>query len=601
MTKLTKFYHQVSSEDENTNEDRYEDQEEEEDDEDGEGDNEEDRYEDQEEEEEEGDEEDDEGDNEDEVPDHQPETGVKKKHLKRACQEEGQPKKKKVKTMLQKGEDKTESQDEEESTSDEESSKENPRRIHHMRVKCRMPHCKAVVGDIKRHHLTHEKKREIERKDIPKAAAIMRAGKKQRGPPLTSRKKGEEREGRLKKWCPVQDCCTITHHIDSHLRQSHRLKPSFVEYKIHLNSAKRYTGLAELKMLLTVQPENEVSSDELSNDEEEQMPLSSVIQRPKEIIRPGKGDNDKTGPSPTATEEKEEDPLPAKKTLRAESKPGTSKEVDDSQEEEQDDVEEGDSEETGESNYEIESESSEEETSEEEQGMRKVKKEQYYSATTYENNQWLCGFFKYLHLPAAAYKKLSNRLQHVGQIQALLETLDPLGTDINVLGDENGDVAWTKWVHPHLTNGTKTPGTIISYLTSLEKFFTFITSNKYNRKEMPPLHGNFIVIFWETIPALKGWRATVDNETQDVQHRGHLRECDTLLTAADLDKLKASRPYVAGMKALMQAKVETDLSLQSFSEARDLLLVKFSLLVGSRPAPLENATLEVYYSAKDKG
>ncbi|KAJ7394875.1 hypothetical protein OS493_000710 [Desmophyllum pertusum] len=212
-----------------------------------------------------------------------------------------------------------------------------------------------------------------------------------------------------------------------------------------------------------------------------------------------------------------------------------------------DDVEEGDSEETGEVNYEIESESSEEETL-----RRRTRNE--------EKPTW-------------------------GQIQALLETLDPLRDgDINVLGDENGDVAWTKWVHPHLTNGTKTPGTIISYLTSLEKFFIFITSNKYNRKEMPPLHGNFIVIFRETIPALKDWRATVDNETQDVQHRGHLRECDTLLTAADLDKLKASRPYVAGMKALMQAKVETDLSLQSFAGARDLLLVKFSLLVGSRPA-----------------
>ena len=35
-------------------------------------------------------------------------------------------------------------------------------------------------------------------------------------------------------------------------------------------------------------------------------------------------------------------------------------------------------------------------------------------------HQWLCGFFKFLHLPDAGYKKTANRLQHVGQVSSLL-------------------------------------------------------------------------------------------------------------------------------------------------------------------------------------
>jgi len=94
------------------------------------------------------------------------------------------------------------------------------------------------------------------------------------------------------------------------------------------------------------------------------------------------------------------------------------------------------------------------------------------------------------------------------------------------------------------------PGTLSSYLTSLEKFLTFVTSDRYLRKEMPPLCGNYLEIFKGTINALKGWRATVDNETKDVQHRGHLKECDTLLTQQDIAVLEQSDPTSPAGKPL---------------------------------------------------
>ena len=72
----------------------------------------------------------------------------------------------------------------------------------------------------------------------------------------------------------------------------------------------------------------------------------------------------------------------------------------------------------------------------------KIRKEEYYSTTKFTSyrHQWLSGFFKYLKSPSAGYKKLENRLQHVGQVEKLLETLDPNGKDITILGEEFGDI-----------------------------------------------------------------------------------------------------------------------------------------------------------------
>jgi len=128
---------------------------------------------------------------------------------------------------------------------------------------------------------------------------------------------------------------------------------------------------------------------------------------------------------------------------------------------------------------ETDEESEEEANDEEELDLKKVKKPEYYSATTFLNarHQWLCGFFSFLQLPSAGYKKLQNWLQHVSQVHNILEALDPNGDDITILGNDFGDIVWTKWVHPHLQNNTKAPGTITSYLTSLEKFYMLVTSN----------------------------------------------------------------------------------------------------------------------------
>ena len=526
-----------------------------------------------------------------------------------------------------------EDEDSEASVSSEEEEEEEEGtapRSHHGKVKCRVPGCNAVVGDIKRHLYTHAKKSQLEEEDVLKAAAIMKAGKRQRGPRLTAKKSKGGRPGRFKKWCPFSDCFFISPQINIHLRSAHKLKPATALYENMLKAARRYTGLKELDVLLRTSPASKSPSKPTT--------LSAPLQAATTPVSGATHSSSAPFPGTSAVSATSSVPLPASAPVPVPASPSSSNPVSttpastsapslspaplpvpalhsssnpvsptpastsapssasapvpvpasSSSSEEDEDY----------------SDESSDSSSEGEDGQTvKPKKAEYYSATTFESNrhQWLCGFFKYLHLPDAGYKKLANRLQHVGQMRNILEAIEPHGQDITVLAEDSGDAVWVRWVHPHLENKTKAPGTIISYLTSLEKFFKFVTSKKYDRKAIPPLHGNYEDMFRETIPALRGWRSTVDNETQDVQHGGHLRECDTMLTPKDITKLKESSPYAAGMKALMKAKEGTSLSLQEFADARDLIIVKLAMLVGSRPAPLENATIEDYETAKESG
>ena len=180
----------------------------------------------------------------------------------------------------------------------------------------------------------------------------------------------------------------------------------------------------------------------------------------------------------------------------------------------------------------------------------------------------------------------------------LLEDLDPKGKTIEILAEDDGDVVWTKWVEPSLEKADKAPGTLISYLTSLQKFYRFLTSRKHMLKSMPALDPSHEKTYGQVLTALKGWRANINSRTQDRQAERYLDECDDILTEEEVNKLKISEPYINGLRAFALARKGALLSAQQFSEARDLLIVRLTLATGTRPGPLENMTLKQYERAK---
>ena len=75
-------------------------------------------------------------------------------------------------------------------------------------------------------------------------------------------------------------------------------------------------------------------------------------------------------------------------------------------------------------------------------------------------------------------------------------------------------------------------------------------------------------------------------------------ETEGLLTLQELAQIKASDAYQDMHKLLIEAGRGRDLSVKEFVNVRDFLISKFSLDTGTRPGPLNNTTLEEYFSGK---
>ena len=277
--------------------------------------------------------------------------------------------------------------------------------------------------------------------------------------------------------------------MDKHLQNVHKPSKDSVEYRVKLKAAKPYSGLGEVHALVKDREE----SLEGKEPSEEDLPVllseaGEDVTKPADTSR-GKDDGQKEEDNEHDVDENNDDD-------------NEEHDEDDQDNEDDDDEDDQDNEDGEDDEY--------NEDDEDDDNAAKIKSQpgalEYYTATKYGDNrhQWLCGFYRYLGLPDAGYKKDALKLQHVGQVKLLLEALDKDGDDITVLGEEQGHAVWSRWVDPQLQSGKKPPRTTISYLTSLEKFLRFITSRLYDFKSMPPLHPNYQVLFRRSRPISKG-------------------------------------------------------------------------------------------------
>ena len=218
-----------------------------------------------------------------------------------------------------------------------------------------------------------------------------------------------------------------------------------------------------------------------------------------------------------------------------------------------------------------------------------------------QNNRhcWLVKFFEYLSRPTAGDKKESVRLQHAAQMRNLLDAIDPKGNDILCLLDHEGDAVWKLWVKPNLVERKKKPGKINSYLTSYEKFLTFVTHKQFT-SAAPAIHPDYIKDF-ETVKAdLKGWRSTVDSQSYDARNKRFVDKSEGLLTLQELTQIKSSKMYNNAIRLIIQAGQGKELNVGEFVDVRDFLITRFSLDTGTRPGPLNNSTLEEFSAGKVK-
>ena len=73
-----------------------------------------------------------------------------------------------------------------------------------------------------------------------------------------------------------------------------------------------------------------------------------------------------------------------------------------------------------------------------------------------------------------------------------------------------------------------------------------------------------------------------------------------MITMKEMQEVKQSEPYTDGERYILEASEGKKLTFEEFALVRDLLLVKFALLTGTRPAPLNNTVLGDFQTAREE-
>lgn len=354
------------------------------------------------------------------------------------------------------------------------------------------------------------------------------------------RKRAHTKEKRLFKWCPVKGCQTVTAYLRSHLIHYHRVKGG-TQLNQHVNMARRYKGTEEVDKVKAI-------TTRVTSKEETPPPPSTKV-------CPATSTRVTTPPSTEVASS----PLLISSPMLADP-------------------------------FASQSDGSDFDPNE--------SVSEYFKATNYRNerHRWLCLFFEELNKPDMGRKKSRNRVQHASHVRRLLEDLQPNGTDIDMLSEDEGNIVWTEWVDPKMDY--LRAGTIKSYLGSYEMFLRFVTKERVRSGVVPELDDDVLKIFRNTVKKLKGWRKTVDLEKRPEKYDKVLEETDMRLINRDVEEFKNSAPVSAARDLLKRAKNGEELSISESSDVRDFLLCLVTIKTGQRPGALENATVDHYHSMR---
>ena len=426
-------------------------------------------------------------------------------------------------------------------------------RSHKTVKKCPMPECVLQGHDLRRHLMVHVKREELAEEGVARLLSIARMGESQHG--KERKRKGKQSiRGRPKKWCPVPLCNQIVVDVGQHLSYpgGHAIKRESHEFQRLMRMARPYTGLAEMEeslvpppaKLVVVTPPNptspaasetyvstagRVASSVASDTAAPSSLVASSAAAAAAAAKPSAHASCSPVAAPAAASVASSDT--AIRPVRHSKAPA------------------------------LLLESSEDEASDDEETSIPGSSVQYYTAKSPKSkrHRWLVLFFDYLSRPSAGDKKTSIRIQHVSQMRKILEAIDAEGDDITCLVQNEGDIVWSEWVKQHMEAGTKKPGTLISYLTSYEKFLSLVTHQRFN-KSAPPLHPDYYDTLANVLKDLKGWRSVVDSKSYAVKNKRVVDETEGLLTLDELDSIKASSAYNQAVRLVLQAGNGRELS-----------------------------------------
>ena len=438
----------------------------------------------------------------------------------------------------------------EEEESQKEIAPQTKKRQHHAKRLC--PVCGKEDGNLKRHLISHAKKGVIDEDQVEKLLSIASHKGKRRGPRRVSQK--QTKKGLKLKWCPYDGCETVTHYLRSHLTHYHKMKPGGL-LETHLRVAREYKGAQEVVAIQEMIRSRRSASKQptsTTTTSNEASSTATAVSNPPEAPTPSPAAiADLCVPAPESSFQ--EDP---------ESESGGEGQDSDPDYEHEEDF------------------------------------ATYFEDATPANDRqkWLQGFYRYLNTPDCGRKRNKNRRQHASQVRKVLEDLDPRGSNINILSEDEGYIVWTDWVDPKMEELSS--GTIRSYMGTYEMFLNYVTMERVRPGQVPDLPQDVMLILRATISKLKGWRKTVDLEMRPQRNRKRLDECDYRLTTQDVDAFRSSSAMVNACRLLEEAH-QRNFTMPELCLIRDMLITDLTIQTGTRPGALANANMQDFQTMRE--
>lgn len=203
---------------------------------------------------------------------------------------------------------------------------------------------------------------------------------------------------------------------------------------------------------------------------------------------------------------------------------------------------------------------------------------------------YLSSFYKYLGHADGGVSSEAQSVQTVRCVQVIIEDLDPKGDDLQCLVRNRSMDIRDHFCEPMLRKKKLTGNTLKSYIRSLESFCGLVKT-KLADQCLPEYTQECLVHLLDRLPKDRGTihrRTSVDTTTRMVN------EAYSQLTKENLQEFEKSQ-CVKDVIKLDGAK----LTLNEFTLVRDFLIVPLLSENGSRPGPLENATLQHFARARE--
>ena len=212
-------------------------------------------------------------------------------------------------------------------------------------------------------------------------------------------------------------------------------------------------------------------------------------------------------------------------------------------------------------------------------------------------------FCDYLQNIIGGCKSEKMAILHAQNVRRVLTCLDPKSQDTSVesLVENGGVELWKKWAKPNLEAKKMRPGTVRSYLTSINKFLNFIVDHTEHQVEgTPRIDASTMAKIEKIIPRIVAMGASVNKLYAHERWEQVLEDQVNAINPEDTNNMIDTEEAQRAISYLQKSATVTPNEKQ-FLAIRNFLMARIQLENGQRPGPIEEARVRDFQRMRKEG